>query len=208
MIGRRDVLSGLTTRIALPVPASDRLVFQIVRKGDRIGEHSVGFQRDGNRLTVSVAADIAISLGPIVVFRYRHRCTEVWDRDQVVSVDAVTNDDGSNQHMTARRDDSGLWVDGSGTRRYRAPAQSLPGTHWNRAMLDAPFINTQDGRLMNLTVTPAGRQPVPDGRGTVQADMYRLRGIANLDTFYDAAPSWVGLRFQARDGSEVIYQRS
>jgi hypothetical protein len=36
-----------------------------------------------------------------------------------------------------------------------------------------------------------------------QAQHYTMRGDANLDTFYDLTPNWVGLRFSAKDGSEV-----
>jgi hypothetical protein len=31
---------------------------------------------------------------------------------------------------------------------------------------------------------------------------------ANLDTFYDLTPSWVGVRFTAKDGSEIGYLRA
>lgn len=207
MIGRRGFLAGLVTRAALPVPAGDSLSFDIIRKGDRIGEHRLVFRRDGERLTVSVAADIVITFGPIALFRYRHRATEVWDGGRVISVDAATNDDGTPARATARRDDAGLWVEGTKAPRYLAPPASIPGTHWNRAMLNAPFINTQDGRLMAPRVTDAGARMVQVADRLVRAEEYQLRGDADLDTFYDAEPAWVGLRFHAKDGSEVLYRR-
>lgn len=214
MIRRRVLLAGLASspfrlaRAALPIPPGDRLAFHIIRKGSTIGEHTVTFQRADNALTVSVAADIAIGLGPIAFFRYRHRATVQWQGGQLVSIDAETNDDGTKRRMTARRDDSRLVVEGTKAPRYTAPPRTQPGTHWDRAMLDAPFINTEDGRLMHPTVTLVGVEKVYVTGGSVQAQRYALRGDADLDTFYDLTPSWVGLSFTAKDGSEVRYFRA
>jgi hypothetical protein len=214
MIGRRPLLAGLTAlplaqaRAGLPVPAGSRLAFHIIRKGSTIGEHSIDFAQAGDLLTVSVAADIVVGLGPIAFFRYSHRATEQWQAGQVVSVDAKTNDDGTPRHMSARRDESGLVVEGSTAARYVAPPRSLPATHWNRAMLDAPFINTEDGRLMSPRVTPVGMENFEVTGGSLQCQHYAVRGDANLDTFYDLTPGWVGLRFSAKDGSEVRYLRA
>lgn len=213
MIGRRLLLGGLAVaplssgHAALPVPAGDRLGFNIIRRGNKIGDHMLTFTRTGKDLTVAVAVDIVVGFGPIALFRYKHRAAEKWIGAQVVSVDAETNDDGTPRKMTARREEAGLVVEGTNASRYLAPARSLPGTHWNRAMLDAPFINTEDGRLMSPTVTLAGMEKLPVGDGSVMAQHFQLRGDADLDTFYDATPSWVGLRFTAHDGSEIRYLR-
>jgi hypothetical protein len=214
MIGRRILLGGLgaaplgAVRAALPIPAGDQLAFHIIRKGDTIGEHILTFTHDGDALTVAVAADIVVGIGPIAFFRYKHRATVKWKAGQVDSVDAQTNDDGTLRRMTARRDEGGLVVEGSKAGRYIAPAHSLPGTHWDRAMLDAPFINTEDGRLMSPTVTMVGMEKLDVTGGFVEAQHYTMRGDADLDTFYDLKPSWVGLRFIAKDGSEVRYLRA
>jgi hypothetical protein len=201
------MLSGFAAKAALPVPATDSLDFDVIRKSHKIGEHFVTFQREGDRVTVAVAADIVVGIGPIALFRYRHRSAEVWEGGRIVSVASTTNDDGTPKRMTARRDDAGLWVEGSDAPLYLAPHASIPGTHWNRAMLDAPFVNTQDGRLMRPSIANMGIRTVDVGARTVEATEYRLRGDADLETYYDAAPAWVGLRFHAKDGSDVIYRR-
>ncbi len=214
MIGRRSLLAGAAGLLAfpsanaLPVPATNRLEFRILRKGSQIGTHFLRFSRDGEDLTVEVAADIVIGLGPIAFFRYRHRATERWRNDQVVSVDAETDDDGTRERMTARRDGMSLVVEGTKAPRYVAPPTAMPATHWNRRMLDGPLINTQNGLLMRPTVRLLGPGQVPtaDG-GNLRADHVTLRGDADLDTWYDSTPAWVGLRFTAKDGSVVEYRR-
>ena len=73
-------------------------------------------------------------------------------------------------------------------------------------MLDAPFINTEDGRLMSPRATLVGMESVEATGGSIEIySTYTMRGDANFDTFYDLTPSWIGLRFSAKDGSEVRY---
>ena len=215
MIGRRSLLAGAAGLLAipsagaLPVPAANRLEFHILRKGSVIGTHTLRFARTGQDLTVEVAADIMIGFGPIAFFRYRHRATERWQDGRVVSVDAETNDNGTIERMTARRDGASLLVEGSKAPRYIAPLNASPATHWNRRMLDGPLINTQDGQLMRPSVTVIGSGEVPTAEGgKLRADHITLRGDADLDTWYDATPTWVGLRFTAKDGSTVEYRRA
>lgn len=213
MISRRRLATGLVAlpfgvaAAPLPIPASNRLAFQIVRNGNVIGQHVVSFERAGDTLDVSIAVDYVAATGPIALLRYKYRATEQWKSGQVVSIDADTNDNGSPEHMTARRDESGLVVEGSKAPRYVAPARSLPGTHWNRAMLDGPFINAQDGRLMRPLVALTGTEKVSVNGGSVEARHYTLRGDINLDTFYDLSANWAGVRFTAKDGSEIRYLR-
>ena len=222
MIGRRLVATGLAfmpfgmtpslspgmAAAAPPSPPGNRLAFHVIRNGSMIGQHVVTFDRTGDALTVSVTVDIVAGAGAIALLRYKHRATEQWKGGQVVSLDADTNDSGTPEHMTARRDESGLVVEGSKAARYVAPPRALPGTYWNRAMLDGPFISTQDGRLMHPVVLLTGTEKMPVTGGSVEARHYTLRGDITLDTFYDLTANWVGLRHIARDGSEIKYLRA
>ena len=211
MIGRRAILAGGTCLVAarpaaaaLPVPPNNRLAFSIVRKGDTIGTHVLTFEPDGDRLTVHVAADIAVSLGPIVLFRYRHRATERWEDGRVVALDSATNDDGTQVKARMWREGGPLIVESTGNPKYTAPADASPATHWNKAMLNGPIINTQTGKLMRPTISRLGAGTIP-GRQQ-QAWGFALRGDADLDIWYDATPRWVGLRFDGRDGTEIRYE--
>ena len=213
MIARRIVLAGgaclaavRPAAAALPVPPGNRLAFSIVRKGSAIGTHVLTFEPSGDRLTVRVAADIAVSLGPIVLFRYRHRATERWEAGQVVSVDAETNDDGTAVKTRMWREGGMLMVEGTEKPRYAAPPNASPATHWNKSMLLGPLINTQDGKLMRPAVTPLGTAVIPGYPHP--ASGFALRGDADLDTWYDASPRWVGLRFNGRDGTEIRYEQA
>lgn len=190
----------------LPVPADRRLAFRIVRNDSAIGSHVLTFSPAGNALVVRVVVDIAVKFGPITLYRYSHRAEERWEDATVVSLDADTNDDGTVSRTVVRRVADGYSVEGLGVTRYVAPPETLPATHWNRRMLDGPMINTQTAELMRPVVTRVGASRVAGG--TTEADHFTLRGDADLDTWYDARPAWVALRFTAKDGSVIRYERT
>ncbi|MBB4040478.1 hypothetical protein GGR34_002131 [Microvirga flocculans] len=217
MIRRRDVLIGagallLTPKAsfaALPVPPDGRLTFDVVRKGSRIGVHELTFTRSGERLTVSVDVELSVGIGPIKFYRYTHRVSEIWQGEDVVSLTAQTNDDGQKLSVTCERTPSGLLVDSTRSGRYVAPAGAHPATHWNREMLDGPLINTQNGELLRPVVIRKGRDRVQTSAGTiVPAQRFALSGPISFETWYDDTPSWVGLTFVAKDGSQVLYRRA
>ena len=192
----------------LSTPPGKTLGFDVMRKGGKIGAHLLTFEQDGDNLTVHVAVDLKVGIGPIVLFRYKHRATEVWKNGQLFSLDTETNDDGTPDKVTGRATDAGFTVEGTKAKLYTAPADALPATHWNRKMLDGPWINTQDGRLLRPKVTPMGPDMIPTAIGTkIPADHFALTGDAILDTYYDSTRNWVGLNFKAGDGSLILYER-
>ena len=215
MIDRRELLVGgamlaampAGLRASLPVPG-DRLGFDIMRKGSKLGTHLLSFERSGDALTVRVAVDLVFKLGFITLYRYSHHATERWQGDQVVALQTVTSDNGTPNQVTGRRDASGLVIEGTKAPRYVAPANALPATHWNRRELDGPWINTQDGRLMHPRIAPVGSDMIPTASGQqIRATHYALTGDVLLDMWYDAKPSWAGLSFKAKDGSTIRYER-
>ena len=212
MISRRLLLIAAVplapAAVPLPVPAGNRLAFQVMHDGSIAGEHTITFERSGDVLTVFVTTEIAAGAGPIALFRYKHCATERWKNGQVIAIDTETNDNGIPAFMTVWRNQSGLVVERSRTQRHMTPPRSLPGTHWNRAMLDAPFINIQDGCLMRPVVTLAGAERVDVVGGAIKARHYTLRGGVNLDTFYDLGPVRAGMRSTGKDGSAISYLRA
>jgi hypothetical protein len=213
MTTRRGLLMSAAAccvaRTAVAQPASpplDRLVFRLVRDGSAIGTHVLTFVRFDNGLDVHIAVDIAVGFGPLVLFRYTLRGLEQWRSGAIVHLDATTNDNGTPEQMRADRDSRGLWVEGSQSPRYLAPPDVLPATHWNMAELKAPWINPQGGRLLHPVVQRVGQGPLTLAGGrTETATQYTLSGDAKLDIWYNAARRWSGLRFAAKDGSEVHY---
>jgi hypothetical protein len=191
----------------LSPPPGKSLTFAVMRKGSKIGTHTLTFDQAGDNLTVQVNVELRVGLGPIVLFRYKHHAIEVWKNGQLVSLTTETNDDGTPNKVTGSRTPEGFKVEGTKAHLYTAPENALPATHWNRKQLDGPWINTQDGRLMHPTITPKGSEMIPVASGAkIPAKHFALTGDAVLETYYDDAQNWVGLNFKAGDGSVILYE--
>lgn len=215
MIDRRALLAGgmalaaapTAARAALPIPAGNRLGFDVLRAGSKLGSHVLTFQSAGDGLTVTIAVEIIFKIGPITLYRYHHNAVERWQGDQVVSVEAHTDDNGSKYVVTAHREGAGWAVQGPKSGRYAAPPNAMPATHWNRRELDGPWINTQDGSLMRPKVAALGIESIPTaGGGSMRARHFKLTGDVEMDMYYDDRLGWAGLSF-VKGGATVQYRR-
>lgn len=215
MLNRRTVLAAAASlpwigaaRAALPVPPAGQLAFRIMRKGDRIGTHSLSFARNGETLTVDVKAEIVVKFGPFPVFRYNHSNVETWIGTALRGFDSKTDDDGKPAFGRMQRSAQGFQVEGSKSGLYTAPPDTLAATHWNRAQLDGPMVNPQNGELLKLQVVPKGRDQVALASGTkVNADRIALEGDQPLELWYDAAGHWTALLFKGQDGTPIAYEK-
>lgn len=214
ILNRRQIIAGGATLAAmptallgaLPVPAGNRLGFDILRKGSKLGTHMLTFDRAGDRLTVQVAVDLIYKIGPLTLYHYTHHATEKWEGEQVISIETNTNDNGDRYQVSGHREGGGLVVQGTKSGRYTAPANALPATHWNRRELDGPWINTQDGRIMRPHIAALGSASIPDASGrSIPARRYQLTGDVQMDMFYDER-GWAGLSF-VKSGAPIRYER-
>jgi len=183
------------------------LVFRVMRKGDDIGRHSLTFTGDAAQMQVDINVDIRVGFGPITLYRYTLRATERWRGDVLMEMTGTTDDGGTKDFVTARRQKEQLAVEGSAGKPYLAPVGSIAASHWNRAQLVGPMVNIQDGELLDFRVTPKGKEQVNARGRAVAADRYALVGKENLDLWYDPAGVWVGLAATGRDGSIITYEQ-
>ena len=210
-VSRRCVLTGgaavllLGDGDPLPVPPSNRLLFEVVRHGGVMGTHRLDFVRSQQGLVVTVNVQMALSFGPFRLFHYAHHAVERWQSNQCVSLEAQTDHNGAPFRVVAVRDAGGWSVQGS-KGNLRAPPNTLPATHWNRAMLSGPMINTETGSVMRPKIADLGQDHVPNSQN--MAEHFVMTGDAQMDTWYDAVPSWAGARFVGGDGSQIEYQRA
>ncbi len=217
MIARRTLLAAVPALLAAQaaggiagaaraaVPESGTLAFRVMRKGSAIGMHRLHFEPRGDDLTVRIEVDLAVGIGPIVLYRYRHRAAETWENGTVTAFRADTDDDGARSSIAMQRRGEALAVESSRAGSYVAPPGALPATHWNRRMLDGPFINTQTGAVMRPRIVRAGPEPLP-WAPQQRAERFTLSGDVDLETWYDAAAGWRGLRFRGEDGSPIHYE--
>lgn len=206
------VLSG-GAAVAATVPPSGEIPFTVFRNDDsEMGWHRLRFTRDGDRLIVEKEINFKVKLAFITAFRYEHRNREVWQDGRLLSLDAMTNDDGREYWVKGRAVEGGFAVEGSGG-SYVAPPDVVPTSYWNAATLKATrLLDTQRGLMMDVRIEPVGEGPVPAAGGTVEARHYRINILTNkpgntdtIDIWYDDADTWVKLAFRAKD-QQVTYR--
>ena len=194
----------LTAPLGAAVPPSRDIAFAIVRDSDPIGQHSVRFERNGEDLIVTIDIDIAVDFGPITLFRYEHENREVWRDGRLVALDTWTNDDGSEFSVTARATPDGLQVEGA-EGSFLAPADIIPTSYWNPATVDQDrLLDTQYGRLVDVTIQPQGEEAIAAGSATVEARRYLVSGSLDMSLWYTERGEWARITFDAR-GAEVDY---
>jgi hypothetical protein len=215
MFSRRDVLCAgglallpIPARASLPVPSLNTLSFEILRKGERIGTHTLTFAHKDDELTVSIEVAMAVYLGPIRVFHYNHLNVERWKSDRFASMDAKTDYDGEAAWCSVRNDGGVIAVEGSKAAKFTAPANALPATHWNRSELQGPMINPENGMLLRPAISDLGQCSLTMLSGSnEQAHHYTWRGDDNLDLWYDSKNDWAALTAVTKSGETLTYQK-
>ena len=224
MPGRRAVLAAAAAAFVPPafvptafvplgppvagVPRTGALRFRLLRERSAIGTHTLLFHPAPGGFAIAIAVEIAVRFGPLVLYRYRLRGSETWRGGRCMAAASRTDDDGTAETMRATRDPAGLWVEGTGTPRSLAPADALVASHWNQQELRGPWINLQNGKLLHPRVAPLGADPALTAGGTrVPADCFAVTGPARMRLWYTPAQVWTGLLFDAKDGSQVRYER-
>lgn len=193
---RRLLAAGLALATPTPLWAAEprRLAFAVLRNGAHIGEHRMTFSGDA----VATEVQMAVKLGPVTVYRYRHQATERWSGGRFASLDTSTDSNGKAQKVTARRVGAGVIIETLRGRATLAP-DAAPLTHWNPKVFEGPLFNPQDGKALKVTAVRK-----PGGRA---AQLWSLRGDAEIDDWYDAESIWTALRGRLKDGSTLEYRR-
>lgn len=214
MIGLRGVVQVLgavavvlgATVAAAAAPPHD-LTFDIVRKGDVIGWHSLHFTEDGDRLNVAIEVRLKVTFAGIALFRYEQDGHEVWQGGRLIALDTRTNDDGDRASVTARADGDRLRIDGQAGRLF-LPADAMPTTYWNHALVDAATkIDTERGIPVDLQVAPPQPDTIELEGKPVQTQRYEVTGKFSMTWWYLPDGEWAKLEFRGKDGTPITYVR-
>jgi len=206
------LLSWETAR-ARAFPSSGIISFDVARDGvPGLGHHHVTFRHEGRDLIVDTLIRYRVRLAFITLFRYEHSSREVWRGGRLMAVEGKTHDNRRDHWMRGHAVAEGFRVEGS-RGSFIAPADVIPASHWNVAMVGArQLLDTQRGLLMDVRVRDAGREKVEAGGRTIRAKRYRVEFLSNApratkwaDIWYDEGGNWVKLAFEARK-STIVYR--
>ena len=209
LIGRRAVLAGALAALAPPARAGQpaALSFEVLRNGRKIGEQAMTFEdRDG--LSVETRIDMAVKLGPVSLFRYRHEASERWRGARFISLDTRTDNNGKVLRASARRAGGAVRIEPASGAAFETSEATIPFTHWNRQIANCPLFNPQDGKLLKQRAAFAGVGEVAlaDGRRR-QAEGLVFKGEIDIEDWYDEDAVWIALTSRLKDGSTIDYRR-
>ncbi|WP_420725236.1 DUF6134 family protein [Hwanghaeella sp. LZ110] len=188
-------------------PRDGELDFDVFRNGSAIGHHKIDLQQDGNRTTARIDILLEVGIGPLVLYRYCHQNTEIWEDGSFKSFASRTDDDGTPYAVQAVRNQSVIRVTRDHDQDYDIDDLTvLPTTYWNEKTVHCnQLLDTQKGRLMAVTVKPQGWQTVRTAAGMVEAQGFAISGDIELNLWYDRKNQWTKLSFPFK-GDEFDYQ--
>ena len=196
-IDRRGLIAGglamgLVPGAALALPG--KVTFAVFRNGTKVGEHAMTFSGDDANRVAQADVSMTVKVGPVPVYRYKHRATERYRNGRFASIETFTDANGKKQKVTAEAGAGGVMLDGPAG-KIRAPADAAPLSHWNPAVFGRPLFNQQEGKLLKVRVT------------RVAPGHWQVRGETEIDDFYDDAGVWRALKGKLDDGSTMEYRR-
>ena len=175
-------------------------------KYDEIGSHVVTFSREGEDLVVDVAIDIKVKIlfftGHSVVSERR----ETWRGGRMVAYKAHTDENSELFDVTARAEGGKLVIEGP-EGRAEADGAVFPTHPWNPEIVKgAVQMDTKTGKLLNVTVAPAGSEAIEVAGKAVETSKYTVTGDLERELWFDAKGNWIQLRFP-KDGETLTFTR-
>jgi Family of unknown function (DUF6134) len=186
----------------------DEAIYDVYRKGKKIGEHHVVFSRnDYGDVNVKVTLKLQVSILFIKrAYSFDYSSEEIWRDKVVISMAAVANDNGNVTRTNAVLQDGTFIITGSRS-NVLANSWVVPTSHWNRGQVNAAvLLNTLNNRLADVKIQNKGFEEIETADGAVEAEHFLYTGdLRDIDSWYDISGRWVKLRFKAKDGSYVEY---
>jgi hypothetical protein len=181
------------------------LRFDVLRNGEKVGQHVVEFRKTADTVRVESRSDIEVTALFLTVYSFSYHSVENWRRGELTSLDATIDDDGKLRRVEARREGAVLRVR-TGADEWQTTLPLWPTTHWNIAQTAAPeLLNTLTGNLNRVNVKDLGVETVMLSDGPRKARRFLYSRGLSCESWYDEARRWVKLRFAGEDGSIVEY---
>ena len=184
----------------------NELSFDVYRNGDLVGYQNVTFSRKNDELAVDIDFRLTIKALFITLYEMTYRSDSLWKNDELVALDAHTDQNGKVTTVKARAEGGKLEVDGPNG-KATAPLGIFPTDHWNAGVIDSTkLVNTINGHINNVRLVRQGEGKVETERGPVEATHYKYTGEIQNDVWYDAEGRWVQMRFKGGDGSTIEFR--
>jgi Domain of unknown function (DUF6134) len=187
------------------IPSAGRLEYDVIRKGEKIGVHSVTFRHDGRHLAIATRTDIAVKLLGITFYRFHYEAEEDWVDGRLARLTSRTDSDGETLTVNLARAGDRIRGACNGT-VLDLPADLLPISVWHPDFVRQSVILDQYKCVeRNVRATDDGIEPIFAGAQNVAARHYAVTGELQRDVWYGPDGKIVQVLFPAKDGSEIAF---
>ena len=184
--------------------------FTVFLDDQAIGSHRFHVAPDGNTTVLQSEARFDVKVWFVPVFSYWHRNTETWADGCLVSIEAMTDNNGEMLVVDGEATDVGFVV------RNSEGEAGLPGcvmtfAYWNSAILDADrLLNAQTGVYETVNVVREGEELLQVNSRPIVTERFRLSAQSgDIVLWYTKAERrWVGLSAPTKGQRRLNYLAS
>ncbi|MEQ8355396.1 MAG: DUF6134 family protein [Kiloniellaceae bacterium] len=203
-------LSLLLGLVILPwesLSAQESMVFDVLRDGDKIGEHRVDFERQDGTLKVSVETDMSVRFAFVTLFRYEHKRVERWTSGKLQSLAGMTNDDGQVFEVSIVR------KEGHYSRTVNGIEEEIVGSVaidslWSRDLLTAgKLFSTASDKVYRVSSNVLGWETIEAGGGQMEAEHVKLSGELDRDLWYGPGGELLRVIYENDQGESFEFVR-
>lgn len=188
-------------------PGGSPMVFDVLRDGDKIGEHRLVFEREDSTLKVSVETDMTVTFAFLTVFRYEHKRVERWRDGELESLAGMTNDDGTEYEISIVR------KEGHYSRTVNGTEEELTGpvavdSLWSKDRLSAgKLFSAASDKVYRVRSDLMGTETIDAKGGPVEAEHYKLSGELNRDLWFGPTGELLKIKYESDEGETFEFVR-
>ena len=186
-----------------------RWVFRVFLDKKEIGYHE--FKVAGNEAHRQVEIDARFDVKILFVnaYSYSHQNRETWSDGCLASIDAFTDDNGSESLVSGFRSDEGFVVKTEGGPATLGTPCLRSFAYWDHSIVESErLLNSQTGEVLDVDIVSRGKQVLEIGGTDFEAEKYELTmedGVISL--WYGASDRrWLALEAPAKGGRTIRYQ--
>lgn len=193
--------------VSAAAAAQESMVFDVLRDGSKIGEHSLVFEREDGILKVSVETAMTVTFAFVPVFRYEHKRIERWRDGELESLAGMTNDDGTQYEISIVR------KGGHYSRTINGTEEEVSGpvavdSFWSKDQVTGgKLFSAASDQVFRVRSDLMGTETI-DARGeAVEAEHYKLSGEIDRDLWFAPSGELLKLQYENDEGETFEFVR-
>ena len=159
--------------------------YTVLRNGDAIGTHRVTVLPEGRDVKVEATTDLAVTFGPVTLYRLEHLRNELWRDGELETLTAYTDKNGDIFDIAITRDPEGYTRVINGRTDRFDPTTRLLALWHDDLFKFSSFISPMEDRTYRISVDPLGPGKTDLFDRTVDGVAYRISGDTNRELWYD-----------------------